>query len=83
MGNRIGPNPSKVVGQREKIPVKGSARATTSKAPFTGEYCNLLSLNQPPKTDDPTVLSVYYLSLREMEIYDKIVLEGNPNLCMH
>lgn len=83
MGARVAPSPSRVVGERKKVPTKVSVTSMALNAPFTGEYCTLLSLHQPPKGDDPRGLWVSCLSLRELEIYDKTMLEGNLNLCMH
>lgn len=52
LGDRAGPSPQMVVGQRKKVHVKEVARATISKVPFTGKYFSLFSLNQPPKMVD-------------------------------
>lgn len=83
VGNRADLSSSRVSGQPKKVPTKGSAMATTSKGPFTGEYCMLLSLNQPPKGVDPRDLWAHCRSLREIFFFYKMVMEGNPDLCMH
>lgn len=43
------PSLSRVAGPRKKVPTKGSARGTTLKTPFTGEYCTFLSRHWPLK----------------------------------
>lgn len=46
-------------------------------------YCTFLSLHYSPKTADPRGPWAPFLTLRQMEICDKMVLEGNLHLCMH